>query len=283
MTTLRTKPTMIIYLHKMQTQLDTPVQYSLLFNQEKIALNPLLNTTISLRYTGRIFCVACGKQSKKSYNQGYCYPCFSRLAQCDLCIVKPETCHHAAGTCRDSDWARDFCFQPHSVYLANTSGIKVGITRKVQLLTRWMDQGAVHAVPILTVSSRYLAGLCEIIIARYISDKTNWQAMLKAQPMPVDLLVKRDELLALCAADFDELSQRFGQGSIERLNQAVVNIVFPITQYPEKITAYNLDKNPLVLGQLQGIKGQYLLFDTGVLNMRKYAGYEVELSDFNIV
>ncbi|MFZ2727004.1 MAG: DUF2797 domain-containing protein [Methylococcaceae bacterium] len=269
---------MLACLHKMHTHLMNPVQYSLVFNGENIALNPLLNTQISLKHTGRILCVHCKKQTKKSYNQGYCYPCFARLAQCDLCIMKPETCHHAQGTCRDNTWALDFCFQPHKVYLANSSGIKVGITREPQLLTRWMDQGAVQGLAIIKTSSRYIAGLCEIILAQHVKDKTNWQAMLKAQPEKIDLLAKRDELLSICSDELQQLIKRFGENAIELLQEKPIDIHFPIEQYPKKITAHNLDKTPLVSGVLQGIKGQYLLLDTGVLNARKYAGYEIKLT-----
>jgi hypothetical protein len=248
-----------------------------MFNDETIALNPLLNTHLSLRHTGRILCVHCQKPSKKSYNQGYCYPCFARLAQCDLCIVKPEICHHAAGTCRDNDWAQGFCFQPHYVYLANSSGIKVGITREPQLHTRWIDQGAVQGLAIIKTSSRHIAGLCEVILAKHVKDKTNWQAMLKAKPQEVDLIAKRDELLNVCHDELQALIARFGNNAIQLLEDKLIDIHFPINQYPKKITAHNLDKTPLVSGVLQGIKGQYLLFDTGVFNARKYSGYEVEL------
>jgi hypothetical protein len=35
---------------------------------------------------------------------------------------------------------------------------------------------------------------------------------------------------------------------------------------------------PNIEGTLMGIKGQYLIFDTGVINIRKYAGYHLALS-----
>jgi len=266
-------------LRKMHTRLDNPVQYELPLTDQLVALNPLLGKPIKLTYTGHIFCVHCNRQIKKSFNQGYCYPCFISLAQCDMCIMKPETCHYAAGTCREPKWGEEFCFQPHFVYLANSSGIKVGITRQTQIPTRWIDQGAVQALPIFKVQSRYISGLIEVVIAKHVSDKTSWQQMLKNKAEPVDLAAKRDELAAVCKSELAEITQRFGQPAIEFLaHEQAVDIHFPVDNYPVKIKSFNFDKNPGVSGVLHGMKGQYLLLDTGVINIRKFSGYEVEFS-----
>jgi hypothetical protein len=193
--------------------------------------------------------------------------------------MKPETCHYAAGTCRESSWGEEFCFQPHVVYLANSSGIKVGITRQTQIPIRWIDQGAVQALPIFKVQSRYISGLIEIAIAKHVSDKTSWQQMLKNKAEPVDLAAKRDELMDTCKVEMAEISQRFGQGAIEFLaDELPVELHFPVDSYPVKVKSFNLDKDAEVSGVLHGIKGQYLLLDTGVINIRKFAGYEVEFS-----
>jgi hypothetical protein len=56
------------------------------------------------------------------------------------------------------------------------------------------------------------------------------------------------------------------------------NFHFPARQYPSKIVSFNLDKIPVVEGQLDAVKGQYLILDTGVINIRKYAGYLVDIS-----
>ncbi|UOA10620.1 DUF2797 domain-containing protein [Methylobacter sp. S3L5C] len=266
-------------LKKMHTRLESPVQYELPLGDQSIALNPLIGKLIKLTFTGHISCVHCNRSIKKSYNQGYCYPCFISLAQCDMCIMKPETCHYDAGTCREPAWGDAFCFKPHIVYLANSSGIKVGITRQTQIPTRWIDQGAVQALPIFKVQSRYMAGLIEIAIAKHVSDKTSWQQMLKNNVEPVDLAVKRDELVFKCQAELVEVNQRFGQQAIEFLSEELaVDIHFPVDTYPVKIKSFNFDKNPEVSGILHGVKGQYLLLDTGVINIRKYAGYEVGFS-----
>jgi hypothetical protein len=264
-------------LRKMCTRLDNPVQYDLPLTDQIVALNPLIGKPIKLMHTGKVFCVHCNRQIKKSFNQGYCYPCFISLAQCDLCIVKPETCHYHAGTCREPAWGEAFCFQSHVVYLANSSGIKVGITRATQIPTRWIDQGSVQALPIFKVQSRYISGLVEVAIAKHVSDKTSWRQMLKNQVKPIALAEKRDELIAICEAELAEISHRFGQQAIEFLSdEQAVDIYFPVENYPVKIKSFNFDNHPEVAGILHGIKGQYLLLDTGVINIRKFAGYEVE-------
>ncbi len=266
-------------LNKMHVRLESTVQYELPLSDQRIALNPLLGKAIKLTFTGNIRCVHCSRTIKKSFNQGYCYPCFISLAQCDMCIMKPETCHYEAGTCREPSWGEEFCFKPHIVYLANSSGIKVGITRQTQIPTRWIDQGAVQALPIFKVQSRYMAGLIEIAIAKHVSDKTSWQQMLKNHVDPLDLADKRDELVSKCDVELTEIIKRFGLQAIEFLvDESSVDICFPVDTYPVKIKSFNLDKNPEVSGILQGVKGQYLLLDTGVINIRKFSGYEVEFA-----
>ncbi|MGZ4979921.1 MAG: DUF2797 domain-containing protein [Methylobacter sp.] len=271
-------------LRKMHARLELdsskPVQYELPLGDQLIALNPLIGKSIKLAYTGKIFCSHCNRPTKKSFSQGYCYPCFVSLAQCDMCIMKPETCHYEAGTCRQPEWGDEFCFQSHVVYLANSSGIKVGITRQTQVPTRWIDQGAVMALPIFKVQSRYISGLVEVAIAKHVSDKTSWQQMLKSKAAPIDLVAKRDELIAICKAELEEIAQRFGPEAMELLvDEPAVDIHFPVDSYPLKVKSFNLDKDAEVSGVLHGIKGQYLLLDTGVINIRKFAGYEVEFSE----
>ncbi|MCX7084198.1 MAG: DUF2797 domain-containing protein [Methylococcales bacterium] len=268
-------------LKKMRTHLENgKVQYQLPVGAEFVDLNSLIGKSILFKHTGRITCIECQKTTKKSFNQGYCYPCFIKLAQCDMCIMKPETCHYAAGTCREPAWGEEFCFQPHFIYLANSSGIKVGITRHTQVPTRWIDQGAVQALPIFQVPTRQLSGLVEVIFAKHISDKTSWQQMLKSQAEPIDLVARRDELIALCADDLAALKTRFSDSEFTLLSDAeVLDINYPIAQYPVKVKSFNMDKDPEVAGVLQGIKGQYLLLDTGVINIRKYTGYEIDFND----
>ena len=265
-------------LRKMRASLDAPVSYQIPIGQQLEPLNPHIGSHINLHFNGQINCLACGRKTNKSYSQGHCYPCSQSLASCDLCIMKPETCHYDAGTCREPEWGEANCMQPHFVYLANSSGIKVGITRAPQIPTRWIDQGASQALPIYRVSHRYLSGLVEVALKDFVSDRTDWRRMLKGSPEPVDLPEKRDQLRDLTETALQPLRQRFGNEAIEFLDsEAVVDIHYPVSQYPDKVKSLNFDKTPEIEGRLVGIKGQYLILDSGVLNIRKFAGYDVEI------
>ncbi|MAL96636.1 MAG: hypothetical protein CME40_16305 [Haliea sp.] len=267
-------------LRKMRTALEAPVSYRFTLDDEaRVDLNPLLGQSLALRYLGEIHCVHCGRVSSKSFNQGYCYPCFRRLAQCDSCIVSPEKCHYHLGPCREPEWGESHCMIEHIVYLANTSGVKVGITRHSQVPTRWMDQGATQALPVLRVQTRYQSGLVETLLKAHVTDRTQWQAMLKGPSDPVDLPAWRDRLLGECGDGIDTLQREHGLQAVQPITDGeVVSIDYPVLEYPTKVKSFNLDRQPLVEGTLLGIKGQYLIFDTGVINLRKYGGYQVALS-----
>ena len=270
------------HLGKMVTTLDpkseSPVQYQLPLDNELVSLNPYIGKTIKLHYTGEIHCAECGRKVSKSYNQGFCFPCFKSLAKCDMCIMKPETCHYNEGTCRQPEWGEEFCLQDHYVYLANSSGIKVGITRGTQIPTRWIDQGASEALPIFRVSNRLLSGKVEVAIKNHVSDRTDWRKMLKGKAEHVDLAKKRDELLKLAEKELKLIEAEFGKDKVELLDEKQIQIDFPVENYPEKVKSLNFDKTPEIEGVLQGIKGQYLILDTGVLNIRKFGGYNISFN-----
>lgn len=251
------------------------VQYTLPIGDDYLPLNEAIGKTISIKFSGTINCVNCGKKTNKSYSQGHCFPCMKKLASCDMCIMKPETCHFDNGTCREPEWGMAYCMKPHYVYLANSSGLKVGITRATQIPTRWMDQGAVEALPIAKVQTRLQVGLMEVIFKAHVNDKTNWRKMLTNTLEEVDICAKRDELFEMCKDEIIVLQNKY-ENSIELISDAeVVNIEYPVNVYPEKVKSFNFDKTPEVTGVLNGIKGQYLLLDTGVLNLRKFTGYEL--------
>ncbi len=262
----------------MVTDHQQTVHYSLALGDQTIPLNPYIGHKISLKYIGTINCTHCGRRSKKSFGQGYCYPCFSKLAQCDTCIMSPERCHFEAGTCREPEWANRFCMTDHIVYLANSSGIKVGITRVNQVPTRWMDQGAVTALPIYRVATRQQSGFVEDIFRQVVPDKTNWRKLLKGEIETIDLAQQRDHLLAITTPQIIELQQRFGVQAIQPITDAeCYQFSYPVLQYPKTVKTHNFDKDPLVEGTLHGIKGQYLLLDTGAINIHKFTAYHVEL------
>jgi hypothetical protein len=257
---------------------DDCAQYQIRLDDQFISLNEKIGQPIRIESLGEIHCVECGRKSKKSFSQGYCYPCFSRLPQCDVCIMSPEKCHYDQGTCRDASWGDEFCMQDHIVYLANSSGIKVGITRHTQIPTRWLDQGAMQAMPIARVATRQLSGLLEVIFKQHVADKTNWRTLLKQDALDLDLSSKRDELFELCHEEIEELQGHYGLQAVSLIYDAEQhNYQFPVTEYPTKIVSFNLDKTPVVEGILKGIKGQYLILDTGVINLRKYTSYNVSV------
>ena len=264
---------------KMESRLEYPlVQYRLHLGSSSIALNPLIGSELRLRYSGTIACVHCGNTTNKSFSQGYCYRCFQKLAQCDMCVMSPELCHYDAGTCREPVWGDHFCMQDHVVYFANSSGLKVGITRASQLPTRWVDQGATQALAVLRVRSRQQAGMCEAMFRQHITDRTNWRNMLRGEQELIDLPAERDRLLEECKSELDDLRHRYGIHAINVVNGVPpVDIAYPVERYPDKINSLDFDKTPEISGVLHGIKGQYLVLDQGVLNIRKFTGYELEL------
>lgn len=273
-------------VEKMTAQLDNNniVQYQLPLasldgdnTKQIIELNPLIGKTISLHFSGTIACKKCGKRTKKSYSQGYCYPCMSKLAQCDLCIMKPETCHFHLGTCREPEWGESNCMVDHYVYLANSSGLKVGITRHTQLPTRWIDQGACQALPIFKVSTRLQSGLVETALSEFISDKTNWRTMLKGKPTALDLKQKAKELIPIIGERLAEIRLKYGENSVIELDEKVQEIHYPVSEYLTKISSFNFDKTDTVTGKLLGIKGQYFIFDQGVINIRKFSSYQIKI------
>ncbi|CAC9653563.1 DUF2797 domain-containing protein [bacterium endosymbiont of Bathymodiolus sp. 5 South] len=259
-------------IQKMHTTLEgSHAIYHLPIDNDLVAMNGLVGQKILLKFNGEITCSNCGRTIRKSYSQGFCYPCCQDLARCDLCIMKPETCHHHLGTCREPQWGLDNCFAPHIIYLANSSGIKVGITRKSNIPSRWIDQGAVAALPILEVDTRLKSGKIEEALKAFVNDKTNWRKMLKNEVDKVDLVATKNQLLP-------EVSNMMADLDAIALSNEVVKIHYPVVEYPSKVTSLNLDKTPEISGVLQGIKGQYLLLDTGVFNIRKFSSYNITLT-----
>lgn len=264
-------------LRKMKSVANAPIDYYLRLNDHEIPLNEALNKTVTLHYTGEIYCIQCGRKTNKSFQQGFCFPCLRRLSECNLCIIHPERCNVEQGTCPQDDWAHAQCRQQHVVYLANSSGLKVGITRQSQVPTRWIDQGAKQAVPIFKVANRYQAGVVEVALKAFVSDRTNWRTMLKQDVASIDLLTARDELLKQAENMVNAAVTEFNEDDIIPLTDVVTTeLTYPILKYPEKITSLSFEKTSVIEGRLQGIKGQYLILDTGVINIRKFSGYVIQ-------
>lgn len=265
-------------LRKMTAEVSSPVTYFIPVGEGRFSISDYIGKTVKMAYSGKITCVECGRVTNKSFAQGHCYPCFKSLASCDMCIMKPETCHYHLGTCRQPEWGEVQCMQDHIVYLANSSGLKVGITRGTQVPTRWIDQGATQAIPMFKVKTRLFSGLLEVAIKKQVSDRTDWRKLLKGEAEPVDLVELRNSIVANAMDDLESLQKTHPDLEWEVLQDDPIELTYPVEAYPEKVSSLNFDKTPVVEGELQGIKGQYLIFDIGVINIRKFAGYEVEIS-----
>ena len=239
-----------------------------------IGMNALLGRRLRLEYTGVITCIACGRETARSFNQGFCWPCSQSRAEADICIVRPELCHYhdEANPCRDDAFARSVCFGPHVLYVSLTSGVKVGITRRPNVPSRWMDQGAVRAIPLAELPDRFSVGKLEAELARTYADKTHWARMLKIADPEGDLAGVAEEVVGV-------MRDMGVEGILPDAERIEYAFTYPVLEYPRKVTSFNLDKDPLVEGELRGIKAQYLIFDTGVINLRKYGGYHATLSE----
>ncbi len=256
-------------LSKMQTELSFPIQYYLVFENSFLNINQLIGKEIEIEFQG-YQCLNCGK-AKKIFRQGFCYDCFMSSPAVGDWIMKPElSTAHLDIEDRDLAYEKRVQLQPHVVYLALSSEVKVGVTRKTQVPTRWIDQGAVQAIPIVEVPNRYLAGITEVALKNHFADKTNWQKMLKNEVPNIDLITERNKVFDWLP---NEVKDYFP------MEEKIIQMDFPVLQYPKKVSSLNLDKTPNFSGKLAGIKGQYLLFEDGtVFNVRTYEGYVVKMS-----
>jgi len=255
-------------IRKMKSSREGQVQYFFSLENQRIAMNELIGQEIQMEYLGKIHCVKCGRETRKSFAQGYCYPCFTTAPETEDCVLRPELCRAHEGVARDMQYAKEHCLKDQVVYLSITSGIKVGVTRSSQVPTRWIDQGALRAVEFARTPNRYTAGLMEVSMKKHIMDKTNWRKMLSGDdPGLLDLVQEKSRLKAFVP---EELKKYLSE------DDQVWEFSYPVTKYPEKIRSLNLDKDPLVVGNLLGIKGQYLIFDQDrVINIRKFGGYQI--------
>lgn len=255
-------------LTKMQTEFTNPIQYYLVFENDFLNLNQALDKKIKIKFVG-YQCLSCGL-NLQIFRQGFCRDCFYKIPQAGDWIINPELSKaHLDIEDRDLDYEKKVQLQPHVVYLANSSNVKVGVTRKNQIPTRWIDQGAHEAIEIVEVPNRYLAGITELALKNHVSDKTNWRKMLTNDVLDLNLVEIRDSLRQYIPKEAQEYYIA---------SNAETNIHFPVLQYPKKLTTLNLEKTSQYEGVLKGIKGQYLLFENDVVfNVRSSEGYVVEL------
>lgn len=258
-------------LFKMEVTHKNPIQYYLKLD-ELISMNDWIGKDIQLNWNGEIRCISCDKKTKTSFGQGFCYTCFTKEAAAAPCILRPELCRAHLGEGRDVEWEERNHNQPHVVYLAATDIVKVGVTRSTQIPTRWIDQGASSVIVLAETPNRYLAGIIEVALKDYFTDKTNWRNMLKHQiDESIDLVEEKWKMEDILPSD---LAQYLSE------DDHIYHFEYPVQQFPKAVKSVSFDKQSTIEGHLLGIKGQYLLLDQDrVLNLRKHTGYIVEVNN----
>ncbi|WBX70773.1 DUF2797 domain-containing protein [Tenacibaculum retecalamus] len=255
-------------LKKMITENLETVQYYLDMKTDFINMNQLLNKNITLSFV-KYECLNCHLE-KEVYRQGFCKSCFFDTPNAGDWIMRPELSKaHLGIEDRDLEYEKKVQLKPHIVYLANSSNVKVGVTRKQQVPTRWIDQGAHEAIEIVEVPNRYLAGITEVALKEHVADKTNWRKMLKNDVVDESLVSWQEKLREFIPAEAQEYI-------IENNKETVIN--FPVEKYPLKPKSLNLVKEQTYTGALVGVKGQYLIFeDETVFNIRANEGLVVKI------
>lgn len=247
---------------------DRQVVYRLSLGQAEINMNDCLGKRVKFSFTGTIHCISCGKVTRKSFAQGFCFNCMQTAPEAEDCVLRPALCKAHLGIARDMAYAQAHCLKPHFVYLANTGEVKVGVTRQSQIPTRWVDQGASAAVKLCETPNRHIAGLVEQHLSQHFSDKTVWKKMVMNQVNEtIDLAEFRQNALGYLTP---------GMLRFESEDKRVYTFNYPVIHYPDAPQTVSFDKIPDIEGVLEGIKGQYLLLDGNrVLNIRRHSGYEM--------
>jgi len=254
--------------------------------QQTLDLADLLGGRVELAWVGDERCRHCAEplrvnQSDGAYagrNRHFCFRCAQDLARCDLCFVSPEKCHFHLSTCREPEWATSACMVPHTVYLANTSGPKVGITRTGREYARWIDQGASCATAILHTPSRRAAGWVESYFKRKLNDKTDWRGLVSRPPRDYDLRLlaqqlRRDDPELHRPKDAGIDAQEWAQ--VVWLEPELVRVEYPKLGLSPARRMRLSSTEPMVSGIIQGAIGSYLLLTDGVVNMSEQQSLHV--------
>ncbi len=234
-------------------------------------LQTALGSKVRLDFTGAIHCTVTGKRIRKTYGDGMSFDAWRSAPEAVESVLRPELSRiHEGIALRDAVWEREHHLAPHVTYLSFTGGIKVGVTRSVQALTRWMDQGATAAIRVLEVPYRQLAGSAEVLLKSAFSDRTQVAAMLRqVAPDAPALAAAKERALLVLGEEFEPFISE---------SDDVIQFEYPLVEWPKAIQTVSLDRVPSIEGTLVAVKGQYLVWDTGVaLNIRSHAGYEVIL------
>ncbi len=253
----------------MRVENGEEVNYFLEGNDGELALHEMLGNTLNMQFGGKITCINCDRVIRKTY-QGFCYQCFTEAPEAAACVIRPELCEAHLELENTSEWESRHHHQPHVVYLAFSGNLKVGVTRASGTLTRWMDQGASRAIVLAETPYRQLAGQIEVELKQFVSDKTDWRKMLLNSAPDIDLVAQKEMLGSMLSSHLIEY--------VSAKNE-IYQIQYPVIQYPTEVTSIRLDKTHSFAYKLAGIKGQYLIFDTGkVFNVRNHCGYHVSIA-----
>ena len=255
-------------LKKMSTTLSDSIIYNSDWAPNHV-VNELIGKTIKLDFTGHLYCQVCNHETKKFFGEGFCYSCFINSSQASPCILRPELCKAHVGEGRDPVWEVRNHNQPHVVYLAQSDSVKVGVTRSTQIPTRWIDQGAKSAIFLAETPNRYEAGVLEVALKAFFTDKTNYRKMLQNEiDDSIDLIDEKWNVVDQLPSDLQTFISE---------NDEIIEFNYPVLKYPIQPNLINLEKTPIFEGKLLGIKGQYLLFENDfVLNIRRHTGFEVD-------
>jgi hypothetical protein len=127
------------------------------------------------------------------------------------------------------------------------------------------------------------------MIERYVienhdlADKTNWRQLVRGyHTSPEEIGSIKRKLLA----DMPAICKHLGIEPLEiyAFEAPWHHLVFPVVSYPTQPQSWDLLKQGPITGLLSGICGQYLLFgrDNKVVNMRRYSGYAISITEVSI-
>lgn len=257
-------------LNKMKTEINDNVNYYLELGDDFINLNQIINSKLELNFEG-YQCLNCSSDIQ-IYRQGHCKKCFFELPSTADWVMKPELSKaHLNIEDRDLEFEKDVQLKPHILYLAYSSNVKVGVTRKSQIPYRWIDQGAINAIEIAEFPNRFLAGVSEVELKKHYADKTNWREMLKTSQCTVELESEREKAFEKLPVESSEMAKSN--------NFSTFKINYPVLKYPVKPKSLNIIKEKSFTNELVGIKGQYLIFkDETVFNIRSNEGVVISLN-----
>ncbi len=257
-------------LSKLLLAIQTPVQAYAEAGPHIIHLNAQIGKILRMEAMGLWHCKACGEVFTSLFRMGCCKICFFESPLAGDAILRPELSKaHLGQADRDLAYEAKYQLQPHVVYLADSGGLKVGVTRHAQRHTRWMDQGASRVRVIAVTENRHQAGLIEVALKVGYSDKTSWRPMLAGMDSGQSLYEESQKALFL----FPERMRPFFVAEGEE-----VQLAYPAPACA-KATSLKLKGMSAWEGRLAGIRGQYLILeDQRVFNVRAHEGAQVRWS-----